>query len=201
MAKFFTSDWHVGEQATPDTHSFLRSKPTEVLAEEWLEQCHKLLKSDDIFYILGDLAVSLDDLSFYARLPKCETIIIFGDKEANDKNFSLNDWRNKMAEGWGYEGNKNGWHCGSIWEVEVGEHSFCVAHKPEDCMEAALTKPALCGHVHGIWRTQCMPNGKPIINVGVDAWGGIVSEEMISHQYDAITKGHYDKNARVDLWK
>jgi hypothetical protein len=75
-----------------------------------------------------------------------------------------------------------------------------MAHKPVDLMGYAQHMPSLCGHVHGIWRTQCMPNGEPIINVGIDAWGGLVSEKFILHQYDAITKGYYDQNARVDQW-
>jgi hypothetical protein len=44
-----------------------------------------------------------------------------------------------------------------------------------------------------------MPNGQPIINVGIDAWGGLVSEKFIAHQYDAVTK-HYDDEASPARW-
>ena len=199
MARFFTSDWHIGEQPAPNTHSFLRPKPTEVLAEEWLKQCHDLIKPEDTLYVVGDLAVTLADLSFYVRLPKCEKIFILGDKETDNKNFTVQEYFDKMVETFGKCEDCINWSSPLKWGINIGEHSFRVAHKPTDLFY--YDDPAICGHVHGIWRTQCMPNGRPIINVSIDAWGGIVSEEMILHQYNAITKGYYDKNARVDLWK
>ena len=192
MAMYFTSDWHIGEKPAPNTPSFLRPEPTEVMAERWLAQCHQLLKPGDDLYFLGDLAVTPESLNFYRRLPKGLLIfLVCGDKEANIK-------EELYADGI-YGGIFDNIY--SRVSLTIGNTFWIAMHKPEDILDDCGDRPALCGHVHGIWRTQCMPNGQPIINVGIDAWGGLVSEEHIMHQYDAITKGYYDRNARVDLWK
>ena len=200
MANYFTSDWHIGELAAQNTHSLLRPKPTEIMANSWLTQCHRTLEPHDTLYILGDLAITLDDLWFYGRLPKCNKHIILGDKETNST-FTTFEWGRELTAIQLAHDPENCWCVSKYWEVDIDGISFCLTHKPVDCMGFALAKPGICGHVHGIWRTQCMPNGESIINVSIDAWGGIVSEEMIIHQYNAIKKGYYDKNARVDQWK
>ena len=196
MSKFFTSDWHIGEQATPNTDSFLRPRPTEVMAEEWLVQCEAIIKPDDDLYLLGDLAITLDDWEFYKRLPKCKIHIICGDKETGGKNYDFQALDRKIRE----EFDNVVYFTAECGFVEIGGMSWRMEHKPEELLRYALYMPSLCGHVHGIWRTQCMPNGEPIINVSIDAWGGLVTEEHIMHQYNAIKKGYYDRNARVDQW-
>lgn len=196
MKKFLTSDLHAGELAAPNTHSFLRPRPTEVMTNEWIDMCHKQISSDDILYILGDLAVSLEDLKIYQQLPDCNKIIILGDKEYNNKAFSEAEWLIEAAK-LGIIKDEWSWSHGGA--IQVGDKNYFLAHKPTDCF-ANPQYPALCGHVHGIWRTQMALNGLPIINLGIDAWGGLVTEEFIEHQYTAIMKGYYDKEARVDLW-
>lgn len=195
MAQFFTSDWHIGEKQTPNTHSFLRPYPTEVMAERWLAQCFELLKPEDELIILGDLAVSLDDLDFYRRLPPCTVSVVVGDKETGEKFFKWTDFLEKVKE----PGLFDHVYCPSAFVMIEGK-GFRLAHKPTDLFGYATPMPSICGHVHGIWRTACMPNGEPLINVGIDAWGGLVSEAQIIHQYRAIKDGLYDKEARIDLW-
>ncbi len=199
--KYFTADWHIGERTTNDTLSFPRPRPTWVMAKEWMAQCNDTLKLYDELYILGDLAITLEDLDFYRELPPSHVFIICGDKETDNENFSYADFREKVTGKGFISGTVN--LCTKIENIEIGGRDWRIAHKPEDLMSLksyARHTPALCGHVHGIWRTQCMPNGMPIVNVGIDAWGGLVSQDYIEHQYTAIVNGFYDRNARVDQW-
>lgn len=194
MAKtFFTSDWHAGEQQLPNTHSFLRPYPTEVMIERWLQQCHELIKSeDDLLVFVGDLAIWLCDLEIYKRLPECKKILVLGDKEYANKAFTKEQCINELNRMNIFD------DIVDDLEIQIGEHTYFVSHKPEDCLKQ--DRPALCGHIHGSWRTMQMPNGQPIINVGIDVWGGLVTEEFIEHQYNAITK-FYDINAKPYNWK
>ncbi len=207
LAKYFTSDWHIGDPWAPNTRSFLRPYPTHVMAERWLEQCGELLKSGDELYILGDLAASFKDLDFYYGLSAFELgdnrriHILCGNKETDGELFTLEEMNQRLQFLFGKDDPSMLEISTGTQFVEIGGKGFRMAHKPEDLFGFAAPMPSLCGHVHGIWRTQCLPNGMPIINVGIDAWGGLVSEAMILHECEAIVNGHYDKNARVDLWK
>ncbi|MDR2540726.1 MAG: hypothetical protein LBD11_02860 [Candidatus Peribacteria bacterium] len=195
--KFFTSDWHTGEVPEnvpyfPATHSYLRPQRTDVLISQWIQTCHEKVDSSDTLYFLGDMAIQLTDLEVYKDLPACHKVLVMGDKEYASKHFREEQFLEEIKKLDIFnEIIKNG-------EVRVGEVDWFMSHKPTDCL--LQEKPALCGHVHGIWRTQAMKNGQPIINVGVDAWFGLVSEDFVIHQYNAITKGYYDRDARIDLW-
>lgn len=189
--KFFTSDWHAGEPQVPHAHSFLRPRPTEIMIKEWVRECHKHISPDDILCFVGDLAINLADLEIYKSLPHCRKILVLGDKEYANKNFSRDEFLTTMR-GMGI------FH--EIYQstvVSIEGRDYFVSHKPSDCFESVL--PVICGHVHGIWRTAQMPNKLPIINVGIDAWGGLVTEAFITHQYNAVTK-HYDKEAFPNQW-
>tara|TARA_B100000745_G_scaffold296983_2_gene243191 strand:- start:454 stop:1044 length:591 start_codon:yes stop_codon:yes gene_type:complete len=194
---YFTSDWHVGEQQLPNTHSYLRPHPTEVMVEEWLQQCQDLLTSEDTIVFLGDIGITLDDLRTLQRLPECHKILILGDKEYANKAFTLDEFIERNQE----QSIFHEVHMQSV--VRVDNKIYTLAHKPTDCIDISNFngRPALCGHVHGIWRTQYMPNGQPIINVGIDAWGGVVSEDFIAHQYDCVMKKYYDKNCFPADWE
>lgn len=189
---WFTADWHVGEQSAPNTHSFLRPRPTEVMVEEWLRDCHAKIAPEDTLVFLGDAIIDLHHIEVLRNLPDCSfKLFIRGDKEERFNHLAFD--AECLSVGFDTVHNSyGGW--------PIGEHTFYLAHKPTDCLLHADHQPALCGHVHGIWRTQRMPNGQPIINVGIDAWGGLVSGEMIAHQYDCVTKGYYDKNCFPADW-
>lgn len=191
---FFTSDWHVGEAPAPNTHSFLRSLPTDSLLHFWMAQCNSVMTPEDTLYFLGDLGITLEDLTVYQHLLPCRKILILGDKEYANKNFTRAECLAELERlGIFHEVHES-------LEIDVGDLRFFAAHKPTDCL-AQTELPALCGHIHGIWRTQYMPERRPIINVGIDAWGGIVSEDFILHQYNAVTKGFYDVNAFPQQWE
>ena len=188
---YFTSDWHSGEPQLPNTHSYLRPRPTEEMIPIWLEQCHRLIKEEDTLVYLGDLAITLDDLDVYLQLPPCKKVLVMGDKEYANKNFTEEQFMERIS-------------AMNIFDVinidcyrVINKRWYFLSHKPLDCL--SVDKPALCGHIHGSWRSAIMPNGQPILNVGIDAWGGIVSEEFVEHQYNAITK-FYDDNAFPSKW-
>jgi calcineurin-like phosphoesterase family protein len=189
----FTADWHIGEKQTPNTHSFLRPKPTEEMVSDLISQCHRLITPEDTLVFVGDVGIELKDLAICSRLPRCRKILILGDKEQSNKNFTLQDF---LAENARLEIFSEVVHDTVI---AVGDCEYYLSHKPLDCINQ--NRPAICGHVHGIWRSTKLPNGQPIINVGVDAWnGGIVTEAFIEHQHHAITQGYYDKNCFPAEW-
>jgi calcineurin-like phosphoesterase family protein len=158
--KYLTSDWHIGEKPTPNTHSFLRPRPTELMVPEWIEQCRMLLQAEDTLIFLGDVGITFDDLAVCLDLPGCRKLLILGDKEYSNKNFDKDAF---LAE------NKRLGIFDTIAEnavIEVAGREYFLSHKPVDCLKQPL--PALCGHIHGIWRSTRMPNGQPIINVGIN---------------------------------
>lgn len=190
--KYLTSDWHIGEQPTPNTHSFLRPRLTELLVPEWIKQCREVIQPEDTLIFLGDVGITLADLAACGDLPDCRKTLILGDKEYSNKNF---DKAAFLAE------NKRLGIFDTVAEnatIEIAGREYFLSHKPVDCLQQPL--PALCGHIHGIWRSARMPNGQPIINVGIDAWGGLVKEEFVEHQYNAIAK-FYDANAFPAQWQ
>lgn len=188
---YLTSDWHSGEEPTPHTHSFLRPRATVLMVAEWLKQCREVIKQEDTFIFLGDVGITIDDLAVYRSLPPCHKVLVLGDKEYANKNF---DKASFLTE------NQRLGIFDTVVEntvMEIAGREYFLSHKPTDCLKQPL--PALCGHVHGIWRSAKMPNRQPIINVGIDAWGGLVSEDFIEHQYNAISK-FYDINAFPVEW-
>lgn len=190
---YFTSDWHVGEASAPNTHSFLRPRPTSVMVHEWLKECNEKIKSDDTLVFVGDLTVELskENIELLTQLPQCNKILVLGDKEYSNKNFTLHDF---MYSDIAKLFNK----IDIETTIKVGDIEFYVSHRPLDCL--GKKKPAICGHIHGCWRSAEMPGGNlPIINVGIDAWGGLVSEEFILHQHTAISK-FYDNNVFPNRW-
>ena len=189
---WFTADWHNGEEQTANTHSYLRPYPTTVMGMGWLNQIYGKVPKGDRIVFVGDVAIQLEDLRpVFNGLKDYEVVLVLGDKETGEKNYKYSDFVEFMNLNY-----PNIPVYPSI-ELEVNGRNYFVAHKPEDCLKQDL--PSICGHIHGIWRTAEMPNGEAIINVGADAWGGIVSEEFIEHQYNAITK-YYDINAKPYHW-
>src|SRR3989344_918694 len=197
MSYIFTSDWHAGEGMTPNTHSYLRPQPTNVMISGWLKMCRERIGEADTLVFLGDLGIILEDLKIYKKLPKChKKILVMGDKEYNNKNFTKSEFlafaqKIKIFD-----------TIVESFVIEINGQTYYLSHKPVDCVEYCRSNnvAAICGHIHGIWRTSRMPNGQPIVNVGIDAWGGLVTEDFIIHQYNAITKGYYDRNAIPQEW-
>lgn len=192
--KYFTSDWHHGEEKLPNTHSYLRTVTGQELFKFMIKQVKKLSASDTLVFN-GDVAITLEkfaEVSDAFKTCRCKKILIIGDKENANKNFIFTE-----LESLGLL------NCFDNVELDtsinVNDISYYVVHKPLDGL--SLNKPVICGHIHGVWKTQKMPNNNPIINVGIDAWvNQLVTESYIQHQYNAISKGYYDKNCQIQEW-
>lgn len=162
------------------------------MVPEWIKQCREVIQAKDTLIFLGDVGIILDDLMVFRNLPDCNKTLILGDKEYANKNF---DKAAFLAE------NERLGIFDTVAEnavIGIADREYFLSHKPVDCLQQPL--PALCGHIHGIWRSARMPNGQPIINVGIDAWGGLVNSNFIEHQYNAVTK-FYDVNAFPAQWQ
>jgi calcineurin-like phosphoesterase family protein len=193
--KLFSSDWHIGEVAAPNNHSYLsHATPTERLLNAFLNPS---FDKDDTFYFLGDSSVSKEGLDAFLELtnktlPKNKYFIL-GDKETDLLSFKLNIPVVEILR-------DNGWIVKDKLEIVIGDIKFKLSHKPTSLINEQYDGGFLCGHVHGIWRTQKTNNGIPIINVGIDAWANeFVTEDWILHQYNAVTKGYYDNNCFINL--
>lgn len=191
MKRLFTADWHANELPAPHTHSFLRGDNTNNIIKKLIAKINEINPEEVVF--VGDVSVDIQGFEILKKInPKIRLVLIIGDKESSSRNYSFQDLKASGALDIFAE------VCESKI-ININGIDFAVAHKPVDVLD--FEGPSLCGHVHGIWRTQKKPNGQPIINVGMDAWSlEPVSEEWIMHQYGAVTKGYYDKNALVCEW-
>jgi calcineurin-like phosphoesterase family protein len=159
-----------------------------MMVQQWLQHCHEVLKPVDRLICLGDMILNLEDFAVLKELPDCQfKLLILGEKE---RRHDITEVCEK-ARAAGFT------LVAPHWEMSIAGRQWFLSHKPSDCFSRGL--PALCGHVHGMWRSQCLPNGQPIVNVGIDAWGGLVSEDFIAHQYIAITQ-YYDDEAFPVRW-
>lgn len=201
---FITSDWHIGEEKAVNTHSYL----SNIGDNEKTEMCRKMIEnlpnnSNVIF--LGDAAVSRESLKTFIDIFDTPNIksktFILGDKEIeflpNKKDVSLKEVKDKLE--------KNGWNVFDKLVTVIDGITTLIIHKPVDALNEIEdnTDMILCGHVHGIWRTQkVLKEGKqiPIINVGIDAWANqITNYDYIQHQYNAVVKGYYDQNCFINI--
>lgn len=198
MSKFFTSDWHLDDSYTRGSHTFFRPKPTATLVPIWLDECHQLIQPDDELWLLGDMANCLETYRLLDALPDCKLNIMLGNREDKIPNFAdevLNylPKHQSRAEVLGTSSRETQY-------ASLNTRVWRISHQPENLLGYSLAVPALCGHVHGTWRTQQLPGGEPIINVGIDAWHRIVTEEHIEHERHAIKKGYYGRNVCAVQW-
>lgn len=195
MAIYFTSDWHLDDENTPGSY---RSQPTRKLAEGWMEDCHRTIHKDDTLCLLGDMASTLEGWKFYDNLPDCALHVMFGECEDGIANFA-----EKIPEILVRHSDRltlSGYHSSEVDFTRIGNEYWRMSYYPTQLLGFATAMPSVCGYVHGIWRTQCLPNGMLIINVGIDAWHQLVSEDYLRLEKHAIDEGYYDCNVRVDLW-
>lgn len=188
LSKYFSADLHIGETPSPDNPSYYRGLPPVRFQRIFLEQCQKRIKPDDELYLVGDLVSKLADLSFYSRLPECKLYIICGNKEDYIPHFAEAAERMLLAHRGRLE------VITGVYDVEINGQSWRVAHHPKQLLGYSVPKPSICGHVHNFWSVKKMPNGYPIVNVGVDAWGyALVSERTLEHVYQNVMSGLFDQ--------
>lgn len=187
MAKFFSADLHVGEGPIPGTPTYYRWGPPEAFQRHFLDLCHQQLSEDDDLYLVGDLVCSVQDIKFYDQLPDCRLHIVCGNKENRIENFAkeafsrLPSRRNRMEI------------IPETTTVEINDCTWRLVHRPEDALKYSVLLPTLCGHVHRFWSTKKLPSGEPIINVGIDIWGNLVSEDFLKLQYRGVKSGRFNR--------
>ncbi len=182
--KFFTADWHLGE-----TRLELAGRPFKT-PEEHVETIvanhNKMVKPDDIVYVVGDVLYqgTHDPHRWlqYVGVMNGRKILIRGnhDRPFNDDLFAPY-FTNIVEDGGGIE-----------LVVSQGEEmslATWVTHYPT---QGRADRFNIVGHIHGIWKVQLN-----MLNVGVDVHHFYpVPEHKILFYHDAICK-YYDEDAWV----
>jgi calcineurin-like phosphoesterase family protein len=191
---YVSSDWHLGESNNdPSKHSYL----SNMSEGEKITLCWDLINSipsNSTFIFLGDAAVTVNDTNLFlssfweVEHKNVNMVFIKGDKEGPQQDLMIKKYK------WTYADNI---------VVNIDGIKNLLIHKPVDAMymidDGLEVKMVLCGHVHGIWRTQ-QYKGIPFINCGLDAWcNQLVTGKWIEHQRIAVTKNYYDKNCFINL--
>lgn len=191
MKKWFTSDWHLGEEPARNTHSFLRPKNFNIgLPDNLIWPDYNEITE---FYFLGDMAVDLPNLELGCRwirdkLPNTCLHFVYGDKETNNKNFRAEQAKEIIDKYFDHHGYVD--YLTTMLEDNMV--TINLVHKPEDISNNAFHN--VVGHIHGTKRIERLPNTRLFINVGIDAWCfQIVPEDWITHQIIAGTR-FYDEN-------
>lgn len=184
MKKYFTSDWHLGDDRIGvNGKPNLFYRPFESVFDQDVSIVQNFLKSGfqdgDELWHLGDVFCKFTPLnmelmnSIRASFPKSKFNLIIGNYD-EDKLDYLNAWFNVMQHE-------------SV--VTVWKENIYLNHYPSKANNNKYVFPAITGHIHGLWKVQ-----EHMINVGVDAWHfKPVSEKEISFCFNAIYN-HYDEN-------
>lgn len=201
---YFSSDWHLGEEKYTEqgypTHSYL----SNLSVSEKINLCKKLvsdLPENSKIYFLGDAIVDPNYLHVFIDMFKKQSnkIFILGDKEYQTLpikyNLPVEETIRNLVKG--------GWEVVYDTTININGNKSLLTHKPLDAKKKLVNgnieaDMVICGHIHGIWRTQKMDI--PFLNVGIDAWcNQLVSLEWVNYQYDAVDKGYYDGNCFINL--
>lgn len=172
---FFTSDLHFGHAKVAEHRGLEVHDHDQLIAKNW----HKVVKSDDTVYVLGDLSVSkssedeaLTNLSF---LPGKKHLILGNHEQGHPahtgwvksqrKYLSVFDTVNVMGS------------------IKIQKKKIIMSHFPyngEGDRVQADRYPEwrprdfgmflLHGHVHTQQRETFSENGSPMMHVGLDAW-------------------------------
>lgn len=198
--KYFTSDWHLGDDRIGiNNKPNIMLRPFKSLREQHttiIQGLKETLKDGDKLYHLGDVVYDKEYLSLLEHItqelfPNVEFILIVGNHDDN-KFEDISPFFNRA-----YESNT----------INIGKHNVYLNHYPKKCYDfLKLETPfngmlddidfALCGHIHSLWKVK-----RKIINVGVDVWNyKPVSEKQILFLHNAM-KNFYDENVFLNQLK
>lgn len=191
--KYFTSDWHFGEDRlgiTGKPNLFYRpfksvEQQNQFIYDSFVDS---EFKDGDELWHLGDVAFSLNDETrrylqmLRNKYPNSRFNLIVGNYD-EDNLAELRNYFDTIQD---------------QTSLFIGETNYYLNHYPIKCktaLEVDSTLPVPCydfaitGHIHGLWKVQ-----KQMVNVGVDAWHfKPVSETMIDFAMNACKK-FYDDN-------
>lgn len=182
--KYFTSDWHLGDDRIGiNGKPNLFYRPFSSVAEQDREIFNRIdfsgIEAGDTLYHLGDVFYNEGDFQMHImenikkRLKSVKMILIEGNYDVGKTDLLSNFFDDIKDSD----------------NVEIGGNTFYLNHYPVNCIGS---EPSLTGHIHGLWKVQ-----KGMINVGVDAWHFMpVSEETILFCWNAM-QNHYDENVFI----
>lgn len=201
MKKWFTSDWHLGEDRigiTGKPNLFYR--PFTSIRHQNHDILYKFISSGfqdgDELWHLGDVVYDFnDDIS----IRDDETIDLGsrGILNAMRKHYPNSKFNLIIGN---YDEDKLdelGRYFDSIQpsiEITLNNELILLNHYPSYCKTVMAENPAyyqyaITGHIHGLWKVQ-----RNMINVGVDAWHfKPVAEDEIKFCWNAMQK-FYDNN-------
>ena len=178
--KYFTSDWHIGDDRLGiNRKPNLFYRPFKSVEEQdyTIMENMSIVKDDDELYVIGDVVYDIDFIHMLSELSACKKILIMGNYD-EDKIEHLKFYFDEIRH------NKT---------IKLGGYTVELNHYPKNCVEVLSRTEcadfAITGHIHGLWKVQ-----RNMINVSVDAWHfKPVSEDEILFCYNAMLN-HYDDN-------
>lgn len=189
--RYFTSDWHLGENRIGiNGKPNLFYRPFTSIEEQNRTIIDNFLtsgfKDGDELWHLGDVVYEWsEEVEDYLSLvrdefPNSKFNLVIGNYD-EDKMDNLVNYFDES------------YHDAAILiEVEESAHSVYLNHYPKICvkeMQYNIYDFYITGHIHGLWKFQ-----KKMVNVGVDAWHfKPVSEEEVEFCMIACEK-YYDNN-------
>lgn len=179
MTRYYTSDPHFGHRKVAQ----LRGFDDVVEHDEWIiSSFNRVVGSDDILYILGDLTIGPWDYALErASQLNGRKRLVSGNHDAT---WPLHrDWQKYLRP------TLEVFESVSTWEVvRFGKHKVMLTHLPyksdaftdDRFMNLRLQSdlPLLCGHVHDSWASK-----ENMLNVGVDIWGEPLSDFAVEYHF------------------
>lgn len=186
MKRYFTSDWHLGEDRLGGSNGkpnvFYR--PFKDVFDNDASIIAKFCKSGftdgDELWHLGDVLVNANSVNLLDTLkttyPNSGFNLLVGNYD-EDKIDVLKPYFDKIVVS---------------TQLNIGGNLVYLNHYPTKCKSALQNGAfdfALTGHIHSLWKVQ-----HRMINVGVDAWNyEPVSEDTILFCWNAMQK-YYDED-------
>lgn len=177
--RYFTSDFHLdenrlGHNGIPNV--FYRNfSSTKTNNNYYLSLIKKMSPGDELVY-LGDLSIlpkqseAVSMFFFILKEMKIKSTLIVGNYDVDKTYLNLFD------------------KCYEETILPIGDQTAYLNHYPSKAKNQVVADFSIVGHVHGAWRFQKY-NGRPIINVGVDAWNQqLVSEDTLIFAVNACNK-------------
>ena len=176
MTTYFTADWHLfheraiqgpSKEAMDDGSRWHGARPfksIDAMHKAIIGNYCEVVKDDDVVYFLGDLTM---------RGPsRCAAVMEIVKSLPGIKHYVMGNHDRLAVHTYlkmGFASDHS-----SVWLQDTGPSPIGLLHNPEDAETMAFPddwrvyRAWICGHVHDAWKMH--PDGKPIINAGVDVW-------------------------------
>ncbi len=187
--KYFTSDTHFGHSNVIG-YCNRPFHTVETMNQTILDNFREVLTEDDELYFLGDWSMHPKYYELIREIPFKHLYFVYGNHDRFKKLKELSEFPE-------FAGRVT---IGKTMVCSLGAVDFFLVHRP---MDASVTSPTLCGHVHEKWLFQqpgatiqeyryhgpSVPRTleQPVLNVGVDVHDfRLVSEAYILEWYQEM---------------